>query len=89
MSNTSTIPNGRFGHHPDPAIDFEVEVDALTAINTDRKLGFYNPEGDSLTRRVERAMQFRVGGVPSCVSAKGNLRRIEASLMPSNSQSTI
>lgn len=69
---------GRFDHHPDPAIDFEVEVEELIAMAINRRTGF-DPEPD-LDRRVERAMSFRVGGVPTCVSAKAELRKIDAEL---------
>lgn len=69
---------GRFDHHPDPAIDFEVEVEELIGMAYNRRVGF-DPEPD-LDRRVERAMQFSVGGVPSCVSAKAELRKIDVEL---------
>jgi hypothetical protein len=69
---------GRFGHHPDPATDFEVEVDALQGMAYDVGVGLQNAA--TLRERVARAMEFRVGGVPSCVAAKGVLREIEAQL---------
>jgi hypothetical protein len=65
---------GRFGHHPDPATDFEIEVDALMGMWINRKTGF-DPEHD-FAPRMEKAMQFRVGGVRSAISAKGALRGI-------------
>lgn len=62
---------GRFGHHPDPAIDFEVEVEELQSIATNRMLGLSTLEEDQqFPRRLERVKDFRVGGVPSCINAK-------------------
>lgn len=72
---------GRFDHHPDPAIDFEVEVEELIAMAINRRTGF-DPEPE-LDARVERAMGFRVGGVPSCVAAKAELRKIDDELRAS------
>lgn len=69
---------GRFGHHPDPATDFEVETDCLTGMAYNRRVGF-DAEPD-LEIRLARALDFRVGGVPSCVAAKSDLRAIEAEL---------
>lgn len=66
---------GRFDHHPDPAIDFCIEVEELTAMAYNRRVGF-DPEPD-LERRVERAMDFRVGGDTNAVIAKEILRAIE------------
>lgn len=68
---------GKFGHHPDPAIDFCVEVLELMSIATDRKVGVSNPDDASLEGRVNRAMTFTVGGDPSAVDAKGELRAID------------
>lgn len=73
---------GRFGHHPNPAIDFCVEVEELMAVGTDRKLGVANPEDSTLERRVARAMVFRVGGDPSAVDAKVELRALNAMFSP-------
>ncbi len=71
---------GRFGWHPDPAIDFEVEVTDLEAEMTNRRIGFQPAPRDVLLSRMERALDFRVGGVPSCVSAKGVLRQLHSEL---------
>lgn len=64
-----------FGHHPDPAVDFCVEVDQIEGEVYDAKHGLvpYQPVED----RVFKAMQFRVGGVPEAVAAKGRLRIAE------------
>lgn len=68
---------GRFGHHPDPAIDFCVEVEELMGIATDRRLGVANLDDDTLESRVDLAMQFRVGGDRGAIDAKGELRAID------------
>jgi hypothetical protein len=77
-------PLGRFDHHPDPAIDFCVEVEELQGMAANRKLGF-NTE-PTLDERVAKAMLFRVGGDEGAVKAKGLLREIEASLTPTAAQ---
>lgn len=71
---------GRFGHHPDPAIDFEVEVGDLVAeaFNADHGMG----EREPVVGRVRAAMLFRVGGVPSAVAAKNTLRDLENRFCP-------
>lgn len=73
---------GRFGHHPDPAIDFEVEVDSLQAEISNKKLGFEcgTPSLEELNSRVTSAMGFIVGGDPSSVDAKATLRELERDL---------
>jgi hypothetical protein len=71
---------GRFGHHPDPAIDYCVEVEELMSIATDRKRGFANPDDGSLEKRVGRAMEFIVGGDPSAIDAKAEVRAIDRML---------
>lgn len=63
---------GRFGHHPDPAIDLEVEVEEIQSIVSDVKLGL-RPK-DDIEPRLSQAMHSRVGGVPSAVAAKDLLR---------------
>lgn len=67
---------GRFGHHPDPAIDFCCEVDAIEGLRADVRAGFETSE--TLSRRVDSAMTFRVGGDQHAVAAKATLRKIEA-----------
>jgi hypothetical protein len=68
----------RFEHHPDPAIDFCIEVEEIQAIAHDRSIGFANPDDSKLADRIFRAMQFNVGGDEGAVSAKRLLRQIEA-----------
>jgi len=68
----------RFGHHPDPAIDFCIEVEAIQGEAYNERVGF-PIEGPPLADRIFRAMQFRVGGDEGAVWAKSLLREIEAS----------
>ena len=65
---------GRFDHHPDPAIDFCIEVDAIEAEVFDATHGLIS--GSGLNRRIERALEFRVGGDIGAVNAKASLRRV-------------
>lgn len=69
---------GRFGWHPDPAIDFCVEVDAIEGLVYDAKVGLV--ERKLVEDRIFRAMTFGVGGDERAVAAKNALRRAEASL---------
>jgi hypothetical protein len=71
----------KFDHHPDPAIDFCVEVEELQGMAYNRSVGF-DPEPD-LDRRLEKAMAFRVGGDIGAIDAKQTLREIESSLVSS------
>lgn len=73
---------GRFGHHPDPAIDFCVEVEAIEGEAININIGFTNgtPSRSELMERVERALTFRVGGDLNCVDAKQKLREISVAL---------
>lgn len=70
---------GRFGHHPDPAIDFCVEVDHLTALHFDA----CNEMADwEVTKeRIAFAMEFNVGGDLHAIQAKDSLRRLEQSML--------
>lgn len=67
---------GRFGHHPDPAIDFCIEVEELESIVIDKEHSLRTDEPVP-TERIERAMTFRVGGDSGAVEAKRILRYIE------------
>lgn len=75
---------GRFGHHPEPAIDFECEVEQIESIVSDLEKGMRQGEPVPL-ERIERAMAFRVGGDQSAVAAKSTLRELEkrAAAVPS------
>jgi hypothetical protein len=79
---TCTEKLGRFGHHPDPAIDFCVEVEIIENEWLNIQIGFENgtPTKDELSKRMEKAMDFRVGGDLNAISAKSLLRSIEADM---------
>jgi len=70
----------RFGHHPDAAIDFCIEVEEIEAIAACARLGLtgfgHEQDRETLDSRIERAMDFRVGGDAGAVSAKAALRAI-------------
>ena len=72
----------RFGHHPKPAIDFCIEVEELESIALNRKLGLtgFGHEDDfaRFNDRLDRAMNFRVGGDLNCINAKAGLRTLAA-----------
>ena len=72
---------GRFGHHPDPAVDFCEEVDQLKGIAHNVTVGFGDWFTDwiDLDERIFRAMSFRVGGNQNAVAAKGDLRKLALS----------
>jgi hypothetical protein len=61
----------RFGHHPDPADDYCVEVECLLGMECNRQVGF-DPEPD-LERRVTRALDFKAGGSPYALVAREQL----------------
>jgi len=65
-----------FGHHPDPAVDFCLEVEAIENEAVDQKAGM--PPRFSVAERAARALQFRVGGDPRAIAAKAALRAIAA-----------
>ena len=70
---------GRFGHHPDPATDFETEVNDIECEVYHHKVGFENgtPPLSELADRIFKAMMFRVGAVETAVLAKQWLRELE------------
>ncbi len=79
MSSDEDTELGRFGHHPNPAIDFCMEVEKLEGESYNMRAGI--PSAMPLTtfrERVAKAMQFRVGGDLNAINAKGVLRSIEA-----------
>ena len=72
---------GRFGHHPDAAIDFCVEVERIENVVRNQHLGLARPEElASLETDVAKAMQFRVGGDIQAIDAKAALRKVEHEL---------
>lgn len=77
---------GRFGHHPDPAIDYCIEVEAIEGYYFDATHGIGKPsEGprkidDTFRNRVEHALDFIVGGDLNAIAAKSIVRRVHAEL---------
>lgn len=69
-------PLGRFGHFKDPAIDFAFEVEKLANMVEGFKFGAANSAGTA--ERIDRAMEFRVGGSLIAIDAKARLRGIVA-----------
>lgn len=72
---------GRFGHHPDPAIDFEYEVECCENDAYDLRSSTHYSDRRKLLVRIDRAMSFRVGGDESCISAKQSLRELERAIL--------
>lgn len=73
---------GRFGHHPEPANDFCIEVEAIQGQLFDATHGISKPGTVPVTikevrARIEKAMDFRVGGDEIAVAAKQTLRILE------------
>lgn len=73
----------RFGHHPDPAIDFCIEVEKLQSRLFDAKCCLSKPGTTPETvaavlHDIKKAMDFRVGGDEGAVNAKHTLRALEA-----------
>ena len=68
---------GRFGHHPDPAIDFCVEVDDIeeTIANILANVATIE-ETAYLHRRINSALQFVARADPWAIKAKRRLREI-------------
>lgn len=74
---------GRFGRHPDPAIDFCIEVETLQSRLFDAQNGLSKPGEQpemvaAVAEYIAKAMEFRVGGDPGAVGAKAILRELEA-----------
>jgi hypothetical protein len=65
---------GRYGHHPDPVIDFCIECDVLEAMEYNRYLGLVEHEYE---RRLEAALDFQVGGDIRAVDAKNKIRALK------------
>lgn len=66
----------RFNHHPDPAIDFCVEVESLLGEIENQRIGFKNgtPAQHEIDKRIEHALDFKVGGDQGAILAKQQLR---------------
>ena len=74
---------GRFGWHPDPVIDFEVEIEKLEsrwhgAVNGLAKPGDQPETLQKVYDGISRAMGFIVGGREDGVIAKNRLRALDA-----------
>jgi hypothetical protein len=81
-ANERAVALGRFDHHPDPAIDFCIEVEEIQSIIENARLGLsgmgHEEDRADLNNRIERALDFRVGGDEQAVNAKAVLRRVAA-----------
>lgn len=73
-----------FGHHPDPAIDFCVEVEEIQAMACNRRIGF--DAEPTLDRRIDRALMFQVGGDAGAVAAKDLLRDVARSTVQASGE---
>lgn len=78
-TEATTEQLGRFGHHPDPAIDFCVEVEEIEAITHNIGIGFEECTNE-FRERFARAFDFHVGGSAHAIAAKEVLRRCDARL---------
>jgi hypothetical protein len=78
MTTEKVESTGRFGHHPDPAVDFAVEVTIIEGMVEDCKAGL--EKHPVVEDRIFKAMQFRVGGTVLAVAAKVALLEAEAKL---------
>lgn len=70
----------RFGHHPDPATDFCVEVEVIEGEVYDASVGM--ADADKVRDRISRALDFRVGGDVIAINAKATLRDLAAKVGP-------
>jgi len=77
---TEVVPLGRYGHNPDPAIDFLVEIEEIEAIAESARLGLcgfgHEKDRETLDNRIWSALEFRVGGDEACVVAKEAARKL-------------
>ena len=79
MSAATEARLGRFDHHPDPAIDFCVEVEVLQGLVYEAQFGMI--PAAPVFERIDRAMSFRVGGDLHAIAAKEMLRSAERQLI--------
>jgi hypothetical protein len=79
-------PTSRFGHHPDPAVDFCIEVDCIEGDAYDFRAGINDREAPK--ERITRAMTFIIGGDPYAIRAKGRLRELEAAIAGAEGRTT-
>ena len=66
----------RYDHHPDPAIAYEIEVQIIEGLAYNASVGLDDPK--VVQERIDRAMQFRVGGDQGAVAAKQRLRSLRS-----------
>jgi len=71
---------GRFDHHPDPAIDFCVEIEVIEGQLFEFKAGGFGIDPAALSERMFKASLFRVGGDEGAVAAMRQLRRMQDEL---------
>ena len=64
---------GRFDHHPDPAIDYEIEVQIIEGLNYDVNVSGTGDRNE-LQRRVFFAADFIAKVVPSAIRAQDWLK---------------
>lgn len=80
---TATPENARFGHHPDPVIDFCHEVEIIEGLHYDMNNKILGAPADAdFNARLERAMSFTVGANQQAVAAKNGLRAIALARVP-------
>lgn len=65
----------RFGHHPDPAIDYCAEVDVIEGLVADVRAGLESRK--AVEDRIFRASMFKVGGDERAVMARRKLLAAE------------
>lgn len=80
---------GRFGQHPDPIIDYSVEVECIQSMVADYKMSgraFGDDDKpvtlDEMMRRIWKANGFRVGVVPEALSARRALVECVSEMEP-------
>jgi len=80
MPHVETL--GRFGHSPDPAVDFCVETEWIGNEWANTKAGFTNgtPPIEEIARRLNQALDAYVGNNQYAVAANCTLREIEAEM---------
>lgn len=68
---------GRFGWHPDPAIDYCVEVNDLVCEHKNIGYGIGVLTIPELQDRIFKASMFRVGADLDAIEARAELRKLE------------
>lgn len=65
---------GRFGHHPNPAIDFEIESNIILDMEYNIKNNI--SEHPTFQERLTKALEFPIGVIEICILAKQKLKKI-------------